>query len=101
MRLVRLRGLFDQLDKSSDEPDCPSPVDTAEEFGMTVSVVRQASYRLRQRYRQVLREEVAHTVMLPGDIDDGGAPPNRCVAGVKVNHECTRINTNDFAANPF
>jgi len=64
-------GLFDQLEKSlTDEPDHPSPADTAEEFGMTVSAVRQASYRLRQRYRQVLREEVAHTVMLPGDIDD-------------------------------
>ena len=64
-------GLFDQLEKSlTDEPDRPSPADTAEEFGMTVSAVRQASYRLRQRYRQVLREEVAHTVMLPGDIDD-------------------------------
>ena len=37
---------------------------------MTPSAVRQASYRLRQRYRQVLREEIAHTVMLPGDIDD-------------------------------
>ena len=37
---------------------------------MTESAVRQASYRLRQRYRQVLREEIAHTVMLPGDIDD-------------------------------
>ena len=64
-------GLFDQLEKSlTDDPDRPSPADTAEEFGMTVSAVRQASYRLRQRYRQVLREEVAHTVMLPGDIDD-------------------------------
>jgi len=64
-------GLFDQLEKSlTDDPDRPSPAETAEEFGMTVSAVRQASYRLRQRYRQVLREEVAHTVMLPGDIDD-------------------------------
>ena len=63
--------LFDQLEKSlTDESDRPSPADTAEEFGMTVSAVRQASYRLRQRYRQVLREEVAHTVTLPGDIDD-------------------------------
>jgi len=64
-------GLFDQLEKSlTDEPDRPSPADTAEEFGMTVNAVRQASYRMRQRYRQVLREEVAHTVMLPGDVDD-------------------------------
>jgi RNA polymerase sigma-70 factor (ECF subfamily) len=64
-------GLFDQLQKSlTEEPDRASPADTAEEFGMTPSAVRQASYRLRQRYRQVLREEIAHTVMLPGDIDD-------------------------------
>ena len=64
-------GLFNRLQKSlTDEPDRPSPADTAHEFGMTESAVRQASYRLRQRYRQVLREEIAHTVMLPGDIED-------------------------------
>ena len=64
-------GLFDQFQKSlTHDPDCPSPADTAHQFGMTESAVRQASYRLRLRYRQVLREEIAHTVMLPGDIDD-------------------------------
>ena len=63
--------LFDRLQKSlTDEPGRPSPADTAHEFGMTESAVRQASYRLRRRYRQVLREEIAHTVMAPGDIDD-------------------------------
>jgi RNA polymerase sigma-70 factor (ECF subfamily) len=36
---------------------------------MTESAVKQVSYRLRQRYRQVLREEIAHTVV-PGDIED-------------------------------
>jgi RNA polymerase sigma factor (sigma-70 family) len=63
--------LFDQLQKSfTDEPGHPSAADTAREFGMTESAVRQASYRLRQRYRQLLREEIAHTVMVPGDIED-------------------------------
>jgi len=63
--------LFDQLQKSlTDEPDRPSPAETAREFGMTESAVRQAAYRLRQRYRQLLREEIAHTVMAAGDIDD-------------------------------
>jgi len=63
--------LFDELQKSlTDEPDRPSPADTARDFGMTESAVRQASYRLRLRYRQLLREEIAHTVMLPGDIED-------------------------------
>jgi len=64
-------GLFDRLQKSlTDEPDHPSPAETAREFGMTENAVRQASYRLRQRYRQLLHEEIAHTVMVPGDIED-------------------------------
>ena len=64
-------GLFDRLQKSlTAEPDRPSPADTAREFGMTESAVRQASYRLRLRYRQLLREEIAHTVMAFGDIED-------------------------------
>jgi RNA polymerase sigma-70 factor (ECF subfamily) len=63
--------LFHRLQKSlTDEPDGASPADTARELGMTESAVRQASYRLRQRYRQFLREEIAHTVMVPGDVED-------------------------------
>ena len=63
--------LFDRLQKSlTEEPDRPSTADTAREFGMTESALRQASYRLRLRYRQLLREEIAHTVMVPGDIED-------------------------------
>jgi hypothetical protein len=37
---------------------------------MTENAVRQASYRVRQRYRQLLHEEIARTVMVPGDIED-------------------------------
>ena len=63
--------LFDQLQKSlTNEPDHPSQADTAHEFGMTENAVKQAFHRLRQRYRQLLREEIAHTVMVPGDIED-------------------------------
>jgi RNA polymerase sigma factor (sigma-70 family) len=63
--------LFDRLQKSlTDDPDRLSPAEIAREFGMTESAVRQASYRLRQRYRELLREEISHTVMLPGDIED-------------------------------
>jgi RNA polymerase sigma factor (sigma-70 family) len=63
--------LFDRLQTSlTDEPHRYSPADIAREFGMTESAVRQASYRLRQRYRQLLREEIAHTVMLPGEVED-------------------------------
>jgi len=64
-------GLFDRLQKSlTDEPDRPSQADTAHKFGMTENAVKQAFYRLRQRYRHLLREEIAHTVMAPGDIED-------------------------------
>ena len=64
-------GLFDQLQKLlTDESDRPSQAEIAGELGMTENAVKQAFHRLRQRYRELLREEIAHTVMLPGDIDD-------------------------------
>jgi len=63
--------LFDRLQKSlMDEPDRPSQADTAHELGMTENAVKQALHRLRVRYRELLREEIAHTVMVPGDIED-------------------------------
>jgi RNA polymerase sigma factor (sigma-70 family) len=63
--------LFDQLQKLlSDEPDRPSQAEIAAELGMSENAVKQAFHRLRQRYRELLREEIAHTVMLPGDIED-------------------------------
>ena len=64
-------ALFEQLQKSlTNEPGHPSQAETAHEFGMTENAVKQAFHRLRQRYRQLLREEIAHTVMVPGDIED-------------------------------
>ena len=54
----------------SDEPDRPSQADIAREFGMTENAVKQAFHRLRQRYRQLLREEVAHTVATPAELED-------------------------------
>ena len=54
----------------SDEPDRPSQADIAREFGMTENAVKQAFHRLRQRYRQLLRQEVAHTVATPAEIGD-------------------------------
>jgi RNA polymerase sigma factor (sigma-70 family) len=54
----------------SDEPDRPSQAEVAREFGMTENAVKQALHRLRQRYRQLLREEVAHTVGTPAEIED-------------------------------
>jgi len=54
----------------SDEPERPSQAEIAREFGMTENAVKQALHRLRQRYRQLLREEVAQTVATPADIED-------------------------------
>jgi len=54
----------------SEEPDRPSQAEIAREFGMTENAVKQAFHRLRQRYRQLLREEVAQTVATPAEIED-------------------------------
>ena len=53
-----------------DEPERPSQAQVASEFGMTENAVKQAFYRFRQRYQTLLREEIAHTVAMPGDIED-------------------------------
>lgn len=64
-------GLFDHLQKLlADESDRLSQAEIAGELGMTENAVKQAFHRLRQRYRELLREEIAHTVLLPGDIED-------------------------------
>jgi RNA polymerase sigma-70 factor (ECF subfamily) len=40
------------------------------ELGISEAAARQAASRLRKRYRELLREEVSHTVAEPADIDD-------------------------------
>lgn len=42
----------------------------ADQLGMTVAAVKVAVHRLRQRYRELLRQEIAHTVDSPEAIDD-------------------------------
>ena len=62
---------FDQMKKMlMDEPDRPSQAEIASEFDMTENAVKQAFYRFRQRYQTLLREEIAHTVAMPSDIED-------------------------------
>jgi RNA polymerase sigma factor (sigma-70 family) len=62
---------FEQMRKMfMDEPDRPSQAQVADEFGMTENAVKQAFFRFRQRYQTSLREEIAHTVAMPGDIED-------------------------------
>lgn len=63
--------LFEQLEKLlADEPDRPSQAEIAAELGMSENAVKQAIHRLRERYRQILREEIAQTVTAPGDVED-------------------------------
>jgi RNA polymerase sigma factor (sigma-70 family) len=54
----------------ADEPGRPSQAAIANELGMTENAVKQAFHRFRQRYQQILREEIAHTVAAPGDVED-------------------------------
>ena len=62
---------FDQMKKMlMDDSDRPSQAQVASEFDMTENAVKQAFYRFRQRYQTLLREEIAHTVAIPGDVED-------------------------------
>jgi DNA-directed RNA polymerase specialized sigma24 family protein len=64
-------ALFNSLKQLlPDEPGAPSQADVAGQLGMTDNAVRQAFYRFRQRYQLLLREEIAHTVATPGDVED-------------------------------
>ncbi len=64
-------ALFDSLKQLlPDEPGAPSQAEVATHLEMTENAVRQAFYRFRQRYQSLLREEIAHTVATPGDIED-------------------------------
>jgi RNA polymerase sigma-70 factor (ECF subfamily) len=63
--------LFENLKQTlTDEPDRPSQAEIAQGMSMSENAVKQAFYRLRQRYRLLLREEIAHTVAVPGDVED-------------------------------
>ena len=63
--------LFDSLTQLlADERGTPSQADIAARFGMTENAVTQAFHRFRRRYQLLLRQEIAHTVATPGDIED-------------------------------
>jgi len=42
----------------------------ATRLGVREGTVKSAVHRLRQRYRQLLREEIAHTVAEPAEVDE-------------------------------
>jgi RNA polymerase sigma-70 factor (ECF subfamily) len=63
--------LFDML-KQSLTGGQPSPryAEVAAALGMSEGAVKVAAHRLRRRYRQLLRAEIAQTVAGPEEIDD-------------------------------
>jgi DNA-directed RNA polymerase specialized sigma24 family protein len=64
-------ALFDLLKQLlPDEPGAPSRAEIAAQLGMTENAVWQALHRFRHRYQLLLREEIAHTVAQPGDVED-------------------------------
>jgi RNA polymerase sigma-70 factor (ECF subfamily) len=52
-----------------DADSIPYP-QLAERFGVTAGSIKITAHRLRQHYRELLREEIAQTVAQPGDIDE-------------------------------
>jgi DNA-directed RNA polymerase specialized sigma24 family protein len=44
--------------------------EAAAELGLTTEAVKKAMHRLRQRYYKLFREEIAHTVEDPAEIED-------------------------------
>lgn len=54
----------------TDEPGHPSQAEIARETTMTENAVKQAFHRLRIRYRELLRAQIAHTVATVDEIED-------------------------------
>ncbi len=62
--------LFDRLKEFLvGERGLRTQAEIATELGMTENAVKQAFHRFRQRYRLLLREEIAHTVAQAGDVE--------------------------------
>jgi len=47
-----------------------SYAEAADELGSTEGAVKVSVHRLRQRYRELLRVEIAQTVAEPGEVED-------------------------------
>lgn len=59
-----LRGVL------AGDPDAPSYADVAARLGSTEGAARVAAHRLRRRYGELLRGEIASTVVEPAEIED-------------------------------
>jgi RNA polymerase sigma factor (sigma-70 family) len=62
--------LFDRLKEFLvGERGLRTQAEIATELGITENAVKQAFHRFRQRYRLLLRQEIAHTVAQAGDVE--------------------------------
>jgi RNA polymerase sigma-70 factor (ECF subfamily) len=63
--------LFDSLKSSLlREETGLSYAELGEQLGLKEDAVKQAVHRMRRRYRELFREEIAQTVAGPGEVDD-------------------------------
>lgn len=63
-------SLYDRLKVlEAGDKNAPPYTQVGVELGLTESGVKSAVFRLRQRYRELVREEVAHTVESPEEVD--------------------------------
>jgi RNA polymerase sigma factor (sigma-70 family) len=63
-------SLFEALEGvlTGDRPDAYAAI--AKKLKMTEGAVKTAAHRLRRRYRELLREEISHTVAGPEEVED-------------------------------
>ena len=62
---------FDRLSAYlTGDAGAPTYAEVARDLGVTEDAVKSSVHRLRRRYREFLREEIADTVSDPADIDD-------------------------------
>lgn len=63
--------LFRSLEPHLNQDDARVPyAELTETLDMSVDAIKQAARRLKLRYREILRAEIAGTVRTPSDIDD-------------------------------
>src|SRR5262245_9200112 len=63
--------LFDRLKAFlASDPAASDYASAAAALGMTSNAVAVAVHRLRKRYRQLVREEISHTITDPSEIDE-------------------------------
>lgn len=74
------KGELFQALKDSLTGDEPARSETAAQLGMTEGAVKVAVHRLRKRYRELLRAEIAETV---GDLADVGDEMRHLVAALR------------------